>query len=532
MKLPSASQMQQLDRRASEQYGIPTIVLMENAGVGTVRMALDELGPCNNTFAPIFVGPGNNGGDGLVIGRHLHQRGCEVMFFFLVNPEKLSGDPATNFKIVKQLKLPYHVVDTVERIGMIPMLIAQKESKGLCCYAVFDAIFGIGLCRELSGHFKKAVELINSAAFKTKGPVIAIDIPSGLDSDSGKTLGCCVTADYTATYGCAKPAHFLHGSGSPAGKVAVIDIGIPPAVVNSGGIDTTLATDALVKQRSTSLHRAITSHKGDNGHLFILAGSAGKSGAAILAAKGALRAGAGLVTLGCPIQLKDIFGSALPEAMTFLLSGSDTCFSIDDLAVIERELATKDVLVVGPGIGQDQRTAELILTLYERAKCPMVIDADGLNILALAAESLPQPGGPRIYTPHPGELSRLIDMDSGAINQDRLEAVKLAVTKFAGSKDSVVVLKGAGTLVADGSGQRYINTTGNPGMAAAGMGDVLSGIIGALLCQGLAPTDAALCGVYLHGSAADMLFAAQGPGFFAGDVADRIPCARRKLLVV
>ncbi|OGR16949.1 MAG: hypothetical protein A2X81_11320 [Desulfobacterales bacterium GWB2_56_26] len=526
MKLPTALEMQKLDRSATEDYGIPSIVLMENAGLGTVRMMERELGPCDNTFALIFIGPGNNGGDGLVIGRHLHQRGCQPVFFFLINPDKLHGDAAVNLQIIKKLKLPFHVIDNPKRVETIPILLKQFETRGLPCYAVVDAIFGIGLNREVTGHFADTINLINTSGFAHKAPIIAVDTPSGIDSDTGKVLGTCVRADHTATYCCAKPGHFVHGSSEWTGKLEIIDIGIPPEAIQRAGLTTELATVERFRRISRSLQRAKPSHKGTHGHLLILAGSTGKTGAAILAGRGALRSGAGLVSLCVPNNLNSIFESSLIEAMTIPLPNSTNFLSVSDWETIAHSIQGKQAVILGPGMGRDQRTAELVMRIYKTVSCPVVIDADGLNILAENREGLHQPGGPRIFTPHPGELSRLLDKSSEDIQANRIDAAVLGANLFRNDEhDTVLVLKGAGTIVAGSDGTTIINTTGNPGMATGGMGDVLSGIIGALLCQGLSSLDAAVAGVFLHGSAADILYGQTGIGFTAAEVADMIPLA-------
>lgn len=533
MKLPTAQEMRNLDLSASENFGIPSIVLMENAGLGTVRMIENELGPCKNTFALIFVGPGNNGGDGLVIGRHLHQRGCQPVFFFLVNPDSIKGDSAVNLEIVKKLRLPFHVVDSAARVGTIPVLFKHFESRGLPCYAVIDAIFGIGLCREVTDYFADTINLINSSGFRHKSPVIAVDTPSGMDSDTGKILGTCVRADYTATYCCAKPGHFIHGSSSWTGKLEIIDIGIPPEAILHADINTELASADTFTTLSRRLIRKQASHKGTHGHLLILAGSAGKTGAAVLSAQGALRSGAGLVSLCVPHDLNTVFETVLIEAMTVPLPQSATFLSIADWNIISQNITTKQAVVIGPGIGSAPETAELVLQAYLTVKCPLIIDADALNILAANQDRLHFPAGPRIFTPHPGELGRLLNKSTDAIQDNRLNAAIMGCNLFSNDlHDIVVILKGAGTIIAGGDGSTIINTTGNPGMATGGMGDVLSGIIGALVCQGMSPLDAAIAGVYLHGAAADRLYERFGAGFLASEVASMVPSVMKDHLAV
>lgn len=531
MKLPTSQEMQNLDRSATEIYGVPSIVLMENAGLSTVLMMERDLGSCMDTFAPIFIGPGNNGGDGLVIGRHLLQRGCKPVFFFLVSPDKLSGDVKTNLAIIKNLKLPFHVIDSPGRAETIAILIKQVESRGLPCYAIVDAIFGIGLSREISGHFLDVVNLINKMGCNGTIPIVSVDTPSGMESDTGKVLGACVRANYTATYCCAKPGHYIHGSAYWTGKLEIIDIGIPLEAVYRAEISTELATPDFVQDLMRPLRRKRTSHKGTHGHLLILAGSVGKTGAAILSGKGALRGGAGLVSLAVPEDLNVIFETVLPEIMTIPLANSHNMLSVDDWPTIEQALANKAAVVIGPGIGQDPATAALVVKVYNEVQCPVVFDADGLNILARFRDSLLPPAGPRIFTPHPGELSRLLDKSTEVIQDNRLDAATQGYDLFHNDLfETVLVLKGAGSVIALSGDTTIINTTGNPGMAAAGMGDVLSGIIGALICQGLSPTNATIASVYLHGAAGDILYEKAGAGFYAGELADTVPAAIKKNL--
>jgi ADP-dependent NAD(P)H-hydrate dehydratase / NAD(P)H-hydrate epimerase len=531
MKLPSREQMRALDRAASEKFSIPGQVLMENAGLGTVFLMERELGPpAGDSFAAILVGPGNNGGDGLVIGRHLHQRGCRPLFFLLTDPATLGGDAAANLRIVERLGLPLHHIASPEEVAEINGICRQYLGCGRTCYAVVDALFGIGLCREVGGVFAAAIEMVNQETFLPGVPVVAVDIPSGLDADSGMVHGCCLRADHTATYGWAKPGLFAGGEGW-AGKVAIIDIGIPPETLAGTVVATELATPESVAALARPLWRQAAAHKGRHGHLLLLAGATGMTGAAILAARGALHAGAGLVSLAVPADLNPIFEAALPEAMTHPLPGSRGLLAAADLAAILALAEDKSAVVLGPGIGQSETTVELVLALYGRLCCPLLLDADALNAIAAQRRQLPPPGAPRLFTPHPGEMGRLLSEDTRAIADDRLAAARRGQALFAGQGQPVVmVLKGAATVTVASDGLTTINSSGNPGMACGGMGDVLSGVIGALICQGLSPDAAAVAGVYLHGVAGDILAGRRGVGFVAGEVAAELPLARQRLL--
>ena len=531
MKLPGSEEMKAIDRCAIEEFGIPGVVLMENAGSGTVRLMEKEFGSLEGSFVLIFIGPGNNGGDGLVIGRHLHQRGCEPIFFFLVNPDRLTGDAAINLAIVKELKLPFHVIDTSTRVKTIPVLFKQIESRGKPCCAIIDALFGTGLEREITGHYADTIDLINNKNFSRNIPIIAVDTPSGLDSNSGKILGKCIKASLTTTYGCAKPGQIMQGSSALTGNLHIIDIGIPPEVIAKANIATSMLTSQAASQWICRLERKNDSHKGTYGHLLVLAGSAGKTGAAILAAKGALRSGCGLVSLCVPYDLNVIFETALAEAMTIPLPTSSSLLNVSDLATVMKHSDDKSAIVLGPGIGTDRRTSDLVLYLYHNLKNPVIIDADALNILAQNQQLLKTPSGPRIFTPHPGELSRLINTPIEEILENRLTTARLCHSMYGSKKhELVVILKGAGTVIVSGDDQVMINTSGNPGMATGGMGDVLSGVIGAMICQGLKPVEASGAAVYLHGMAGDLLYEKFRQGFNATELADKIPQTLKQLL--
>ncbi|MCX5870410.1 MAG: NAD(P)H-hydrate dehydratase [Deltaproteobacteria bacterium] len=530
MKLPYASEMRELDRSAIEEYGIPGMVLMENAGLGTVLMMEKELGPAADSFALILIGPGNNGGDGLVIGRHLHQRGCKPVFIFLVAPETLQGDAAGNLHIVKNLALPLHVLDSAARVQTLPALYRQLISTGKSCYAIIDALFGTGLTRAIDGHVAELIRLITTEAWSAGIPRIAVDIPSGLHADTGRIQGVCIPADHTATYGCAKPGQLLEYGLEVCGRLHVIDIGIPPAALAALAIEQEALTNRKAACSLAKIKRSTTSHKGSNGHLLVLAGSIGKTGAAILSVKGALRSGCGLVSLCCPQNLNAIFETRLVEAMTIPLPASNSTIGMEDLATIEQHLSGKKAVVLGPGLGMAEQTAQLVLHLYHTVKVPMVIDADALNILASYKNQLQSPPGPRIFTPHPGEMARILGISVAKVQEDRIQAARKACLLFDQSAGQcTVILKGAGTVIVSEGGKAWINTTGNPGMATGGTGDVLSGIIGSLICQGLSPQEAARAAVYLHGMAGDLLQDIIGTGYSATELADTLPRSIKQL---
>jgi len=519
MTIARAHEMQQLDRTAIEQFDIPGIVLMENAGRGAVDYMVATLGPAGGKEVLIFVGPGNNGGDGLVIARLIHLLGGLPYIIYLIDPEKLKGDAAANHAIVKDLKLPCEVILESTRLDQFCDSVGSKSSSQ-SPWALVDAVFGTGLHRPVTGHFLAAVNCINNLHQSTGCKVIAVDIPSGLNADTGEVLGGAVKADHTVTFGFAKPGHFMHG-GELTGRLHVVDIGIPAEAVQNAELKGTAVTSESL---ASIAPRPAASHKGRYGHLLLLAGSAGKTGAAFLSALGALRIGTGLVTLAVPADLRTVFESNLFEAMTLLLPESRRYPSIDELPFITDNLKGKSALVIGPGIGTAEKTRELVTRLYREVELPILMDADGLNILSMEPENIPNPPAPRILTPHPGEMARLTGLTSSEIQADRLGVIlEFTASANTASANVTTVLKGAGTVICDPTGRWAINTSGNPGMAAGGMGDVLSGIIGGLLAQGYETDAAARIGVYLHGAAADRLAAGRSFGYLASEVAEMVP---------
>ncbi len=520
MQLAFAAQMRELDRQAIEVVGIPGMVLMENAARATVEQMRIAYGPVKGKTVCVFAGPGNNGGDGLAIARTVHGLGAFPFVFLLADPGRLQGDAARNWEILQRLRLPCQVFDRPERMAaLLDNVLTLDRMHPVHC--LVDAVFGIGLTREVNGHFLDAINCINALKSRHSMPVVAVDIPSGLDSDTGRPLGAAVRADLTVTYGQAKPGHVHHG-GPDIGRLVRADIGIPAKLVARAGLlGATLDANTvdLLRRRDT------TAHKGSNGHLLILAGSEGKTGAALLSGRAALRCGAGLVTFAVPGDLNPIFETALAETMSVALPASRGHLSIADYERIAALAEGKDALVLGPGIGTEEATAELILRLYTDHPTPQVVDADALNILAAHPEAIRRPAGPRIFTPHPGEMARLLGAPINTIQQDRLAAAQW-LNKSATENDLpplITVLKGAGTVVASAKGKWAINTSGNPGMGAGGMGDVLSGLIGGLLAQAYSPWNAATLGVYLHGLAADHIAQTRPYGYTASDVADMLP---------
>ena len=535
MKLFTAENMHKIDQLAIGDFKIPGSILMENAGRETVRLMQEKFGNCNNSFAPIFIGSGNNGGDGLVIGRHLNQLGCTPLFCFVSDPEKLPSDSLLNYRIIEKTELPCFHLYQSSHLSELINSIYINHAAGKQCYAVIDAIFGIGLSKDITGPFAEIITIINDRDIFTNthqaAPVIACDIPSGLCADTGNILGNSVQADLTVTYSNGKPGLYMNDGPDVCGSVHVVDISIPDIVSGSVKTDATLITQNSAKELLDTIPRQANSHKGSNGHIFLVAGSEGMTGAAILAAKGCLRSGTGLVSIAVTKKLNSTFEITLPEAMTFPLSSSLSYFDEDDFQPIFKAVNHKQALLIGPGLGTRSSTAALVRRLYSELSLPMIIDADALNILAKSPETFLNPGGPRIFTPHPGEMGRLLQTNTGQVQKDRLKAVNELLYSFKNNKNEVVVvLKGTGSLIGSSKNlEIYLNPTGNSGMATGGMGDVLSGIIGGLLCQQMSPFDAAKLGTYLHGMSGDLLLEEKGIGYSAGEVADFIPRCRSVL---
>ena len=506
MKLVTAEQMRSLDTSAINNYKVPSLDLMENAGRRTVEVMLDRYGDPLGKSVAIFVGPGNNGGDGLVIARLLAARLARPVVFLLVPSDKLKGDSAHNYN--RLLELPIKIIEVTDEKNL-----HEADAILTDCWSMVDGIFGTGLTRDVTGIFAAAIKILNEAAC----PVVAVDIPSGINTDSGETLGSSVQADITVTFGQAKIGQVIHPGRESTGFLEVVDIGIPEKAVAESEIRLELLESTVGEWIPA---RIPTAHKGSFGHLLIVAGSIGKTGAALLCGSGGLRSGAGLVTLCIPYELNNIIESGLWEAMTVpLQSAAQGILSIEDYTVIEDALQGKQALVVGPGIGTADETAELIEKLYCEIEAPMLVDADGLNILASDTSLLQKAPGQRILTPHPGEMSRLTGVPTSDILKNRFEITE----EFAAKHNVHVVLKGTDTLVCDPKGNMAINPTGNPGMAAGGMGDVLAGLIGGFLAQGLSPWNACCLGVYSHGLAGDRLAAETSAGYLASELAEQIP---------
>ena len=505
-RLVSAEGMRLRDRHTIETLGVPGELLMESAGRAVAGEAL-AMGALSRG-ALVVCGSGNNGGDGLVAARHLHALGVRVRVALVSDTGDVRGDAAANLSRARAAGVPFAPADAAPAAGEI----------------VVDAIFGTGLAREVAGAAARVIACIRSARSEAGCPVLAVDLPSGLCADTGQPLGACVEADVTVTLGLPKLGLALEPGRSLAGRVRVAKIGIAD---EAPGADTAAWVWTRAGAAAWLPSRPPAGHKGTFGHVLVVAGSEGKTGAAALAAQGAGRAGAGLVTIACPASLNDILETKCTEAMTVPVAETP---GRGFAAAAEKSLlelaAARDVVALGPGIGTDPETAALVRALVPVLPRPLVLDADGLNAVAPDPALLKRRGAPTIVTPHPGEAARLLGTEVRAVNTDRVGAAR-AVSERTGA---VVVLKGAATITAAPDGRVIVNPTGGPILGTGGSGDVLTGVVAGLLAQGLPPFEAAALGAYLHGFAADRLAERLGPaGALAEDLAETVPAAMQRL---
>ena len=504
--LVSAEAMRALDRHTIETLGVPGDLLMESAGrLVAAEVLRERRGP-----APVLVvcGGGNNGGDGLVAARHLHLQGVPVRIAWATDPTRLRGDARANR-------------DRARAAGVPEASARWRPEPGA---VIVDALFGTGLARDVEGAAAAAVTRINQGRPACR--VVSVDLPSGLDADTGQILGVAVAADCTVTLGLPKLGLTLEPGRSLAGRIVVGRIGIAdeaPGLEAGAELWTRSAAGAHLPARPAH------GHKGTFGHVLVAAGSEGKTGAAALAAAGAARAGAGLVTIACPESLNAILEVKCTEAMTApVAETAGRAFAAGAEKALLELAQTRDAIVLGPGIGRAEETLALVRRLAARLERPLVLDADALVAFADDPAALASRRAPTIVTPHPGEAAALLASEPAAINADRPAAAR----ELAARTGAVVVLKGAATVTAAAQGRLAVNPTGGPVLATGGTGDVLAGMAAGLLAQGVAPFEAAALAVFAHGLAADRLAASRGSaGALAGEVAERVPAALEALRV-
>jgi ADP-dependent NAD(P)H-hydrate dehydratase / NAD(P)H-hydrate epimerase len=515
MELVSAAEMRALDRAAIEDCKIPSLRLMENAGKAVVQEMERCFGRLRGKTVTVVAGKGQNGGDGFVVARILRQRGCRARVGLLWPASMLTKDAAITLRKYKQAGgRTFPVSGEASVASTVATLLGESD-------VLIDAIFGTGLNAPIEGPVADVIQIMN----KTKRRIVAVDIPSGLDADSGEILGTAVQAFMTVTFARAKRGLFLGEGPNVAGIIRMADIGIPEELIARARISLKLLDAAVV--RASLPDRKPAAHKGSFGHAGIIAGSTGKTGAAAMAALGALRSGAGLVTVAVPAGLNAVLEAKLLEAMTFPVADTPSHgFAKAAWESLIEFASAKTAVAIGPGIGREPETVGLVHDLVTEIKQPLVIDADGINALASYTHILRRAQAPVILTPHPGEMARLLGTSAADVQKDRLGVAG----RFAREFNVHVVLKGAGTIVAGPDGSLAVNPTGNPGMATGGTGDVLTGMIVGFLAQNVAPLEAASLATFLHGMAGDIAAARRGDiGMIARDLIDAIPEAIRKI---
>lgn len=514
MKVLTAEQMQGVDRRTIDEIGLPGAVLMENAGRGVAEAISSRFARGDDARVVVMAGKGNNGGDGYVVARLLRDRGWDVQTIVLSCRDAIQGDALRNLTSLINCGGPVHFA--ADDQGLETALAGIGPSTLL-----IDALFGTGLAKPVQGLYLKAINWLNLQP----SPVISVDIPSGVDGSTGRVLGAAVKAALTVTFAFAKVGHVSYPGAGLVGELVVADIGVPSQVAKSVESDCLFINAEEAK--AFLPHRRLDGHKGSFGHLLVVAGSLGKSGAAVMAAESGLRSGAGLVSLACPVEIQQTVASRLTEAMTVSLEAEHGEVSLLAYDTLLAQSLGKQALAVGPGIGLRNETSALVRRLVRETDLPIIIDADGLTALCGHLEIVDNRLNRQIVlTPHPGEMARLTGLSVAEIEADRFSVARA----FARAHGVVLVLKGARTLVAAPDGRVHVNSSGHAGLASGGMGDVLTGLIGGFLAQGLTALDAATLAVYLHGRAADQLLKQFGDaGLLATDVMSQVPAARQAL---
>ena len=504
MKLCSSAQMREIDRHVIEDLGVPGAMLMSNAAAHIAAAALEGLSPGGR--AAVLCGTGNNGGDGIGAAAFMIDKGIHVRVFLLGSEERLTPDSR---EMLQRLTASGGKIEKFCESGEIEGYLSR-------CDVIIDAIFGTGLNSDLRGDALPAVKMMNSSGAR----IIAADIPSGVSADTGLIMGDSVNADITVTFSLAKPGHFIEPGCTRRGELRISDIGIPDDILDSvdSGVFAVMPEDIALKPRR------LDTHKGDYGRCLVAAGSVGYSGAPAFCARAASKMGAGLVFLGVPDQIYGIMATKLDEEMPFPLPGdTNGRLAANAAGELIRRAEGCDAFLIGPGLGRSDEISEMVASLIRIIRTPIILDADGLFAISDNVDVLGKAVCPMILTPHLGEFSRLT---GGAPYTDRLSAAR----GFAVENRCTLVLKGHRTITALPDGTAFINVTGGPAMAKGGSGDVLAGMITALIGQRYTIKDAALIAVYLHGLAGDMCAAEYGEySVTAGDIIAMLPKAIMKL---
>ena len=522
MKILTAAEMNAVDRLTTERYGIPSLSLMENAGRSVAQFIQQRFSSLSRRRVVVLCGKGNNGGDGFVVARHLAEMGAKPVVYLFAGPKEMQGDAAINCQRWQNASGDLHIVRSSAEWQPMESVIGSVD-------LLVEALLGTGVRGAVEGLLREIIEGVNQATRTPASAVVSVDIPSGLIADTGAVGTVAVSADYTVTFTAPKMG-LLDGSASRyVGRLAVRDIGSPAELIEEIGKNSVRWSEPR-EFTKFARPRKPDGHKGDYGHALIVAGSVGKSGAAVLASWAALRSGAGLVTVATPEPVLATIAAHAPEIMTEPLlateSGSISLRALDH-AYFESISKGKDALGIGPGLTTHEETKQFIRTIVENfSQAPIILDADGLNAFAGRATELKSAKGPIALTPHPGEMARLLGCSTGDVQAQRLEIAQ----KAAAGWKSYIILKGQQTIIASPDGRAWINSTGNPGMGTGGTGDVLTGMLTGLTAQfGIDSWPELLSfGVYLHGLAGDLAAAEVGePPLMASDLIRFTPNAYR-----
>lgn len=513
MKAAFAEEMREIDRKAFYEYGVPEAVLMENAGAAVAQHVRKMLGPAEGKKAAVFAGKGNNGGDAFVAARHLMNYGVKVKVYIIGDAGALQGSSKMNFEILKKMGIDILQVLSERDWDKVKIGLAFSD-------LAVDGLIGTGFHGGLSGEMARAVQMINDA----QKPVVAVDVPSGVEADTGKALPVAVKAARTVTFGLPKIGLLLYPGAAYAGRVETAAIGLPAVLLENEDIKQNMVDDNTI--RGLMVKRPADAHKGSCGRVLAIAGSRGLTGAACMVAEAAMRAGAGVVTLAIAESLHEIAENKLTEVMTYPLPEIEKGVIGESALPVLLELAQKyDVVEIGSGIGRNPETLKLIRSFIEKTDRQLVIDADAIHACAGMTDTLKNAKITPILTPHPGEMAALANRPVDQI-QDGFVVV---AREFAQKLNVIIVLKNARTVVAYPDGTVYINMKGNAGMATAGCGDVLAGVISGLFAQGLLSYSAAVAGVYLHSLAGDWTAKVGMVGLMASDIIKALPAARLQI---
>ena len=518
MKVVTGTEMQKIDRKAILDFNIKGIKLMENAGKRVADEIVKDFPDEIKNGVAIFSGKGNNGGDGFVVAMLLADKKINTRVFLACRKEEVSGDAKISLNKLLKIKKHRKEIKEISSFKDAETLKEEVREFGL----IVDGLLGTGFKGSATGLIGKIIDMIN----EMKKPVVSIDLPSGVNADTGQVIGSCIRADMTVTLGLPKTGLLLYPGINYAGEVKVVDIGIPEEAINKEKMGCNLSEVREIKELIPKRYSDV--HKGTAGKVLVIAGSVGYTGAACLASLSCLRSGAGLVTLGVPSGLNDILEVKLTEVITVPLPETKSRALSHEAGKVILELSRGyDCMAIGPGIGKEKETFHLVWYLIEHSTVPMVLDADGINAISGNTDILKHKKHELVITPHPGEMARLIHLTIDDVQSNRIEIAR----NFAQRHKCTVVLKGAHTIISSADGVIAINPTGNAGMATAGSGDVLTGIISAFISAKLNGFNASVAGAYVHGLAGDFAKEEKGEfGLIASDILENIPRTILKVL--